>query len=86
MRRTAHMRFVCCPIFYLNILFSRLLHERYTLLKRMHIPGPAPTWVFGNVKEFRDKVRFYFFFVLFFVVVVVVVFCLFFFVSHKVRF
>ena len=31
--------------------------EFYTSLEKLGIPGPKPVWVFGNVLEFKGKVR-----------------------------
>lgn len=39
----------------LLIIVYRYLKETYTIFERLNIPGPKPVWVFGNVKEFKDK-------------------------------
>ena len=37
-------------------IFYRSMVNWFTVLERMNVPGPKPIWVFGNAKDFRNKV------------------------------
>ena len=56
---SSHIRnsiFIC----FHNIIFlCSYLRNLYSIFDKLGIPGPKPVWVFGNIGEFRDKVRIY---------------------------
>lgn len=39
-----------------SIIFLRYLRARNDIFKRIDIPGPTPTILFGNLSEIRNKV------------------------------
>ncbi len=40
---------------YLNVCIFRRRQEKQTIFKKLGIPGPEPTLIYGNAKEFRVK-------------------------------
>lgn len=35
----------------------RYLKNTYSVFNELNVPGPTPKWVFGNIGEFKDKVK-----------------------------
>lgn len=42
--------------FFLSKLYS-YLKNTYSVFSELNVPGPTPKWVFGNIGEFKDKVK-----------------------------